>query len=197
MGGIPPERAAGTWNFLITQPIRGSSLLLVKWAVGAASLLAALLLAGIAAYLAAASRGMFNFPPIPEQYGLSEIHSGDTRTLLLKMVTSACVGFLAFYSLLFAAMIRARNELHAGLAGVLLTILVAAWAIQYALADRVYEGARGTVVWCSSLLNPLSPLLFQFEQNPAWHWLAVVLSLSIWVGVPILVWVRRDRRAAI
>ena len=197
MGAVPPERAAGTWHFLTVQPVPLSRLLIVKWAVGAASLLLALMLAGAAAYVAAASRGAFDLPPTPVIHRLGGMHTGDTAGLLLSMVGSACAAFLAFYSLLFAAMLKARNELHAGLAGILLTIVVIAWAAQYPMIviRHAYTEDRATFAWYSSLLNPLSPLMFQFEDNRAMHLVALAVSPLLWAGLPILIWHRRDREA--
>lgn len=193
MGAVPPERAAGTWHFLTVQPMRLSRLLIVKWAVGAASLLMALLLAGVAAYLAALSRGAFDFPPTPVMHRLGGILGGDTTGLVLSMVGSACSAFLAFYSLLFAAMLKARNELHAGLAGILLAIVVIAWAAQYPLIGQFYNAERATVVWYFSLINPLSPLLFQFEAHRPMHLLALAVSPLLWAGLPIFIWHCRER----
>jgi ABC-type transport system involved in multi-copper enzyme maturation permease subunit len=195
MGAVPPERAAGTWQFLIVQPVRISRLLLVKWAIGAASLLIALILAGFAAYLAAWSRGVFGLSYPPLELHISLMQAGDSRAVVLNMVGSACAAFIAFYSLLFVAMLRARNELHAGIAGMLLTLVVMAWAAQYPMIGHMYVGERATVLWYATLLNPLSPLLFQFEQGIAFHVLSLIVAPMIWVGIPILLWVRRDRRA--
>lgn len=193
MGAVPPERAAGTWHFLVTQPMSLGRIIVVKWSVGALGLLATMILSGVAAYLAAKSRGEISWPPqVIEEV---PILRGDTSTLLFSFIGSACSGYLALYSVLFAAMLRARNELHAGLAGILLTIVILAWAAQYPMIGNVYHGATATAAWCFSLLNPLSPLFLQFEKKRWTHNLSMAWSPLIWSGVPILIWFRRKREA--
>ncbi len=207
MGAVPPERAAGTWHFLVTQPMSFGRIVIVKWAVGAASLVLTLLLAGIAAHVAEARH---NVPPAEQFYskimGKALLPRGalvwdasygfayaGSDAYLVCMVASACVGYLALYSFLYWRMLRARNELHAGLAGILLTIVIIAWAAQYPMIGRFYQGEVAVVAWVSSLINPLSPIMFQFELYPFTHALALFLTPILWVCIPILRWRRRIR----
>lgn len=208
MGAVPPERSAGTWHFLITQPMSLGRIVIVKWAVGATGLVATLLLAGVVSYLVAMSRGLPATPPsyfaavMSEFAGAREVRMWNATIpmilaspihFLVSMVVSACVAYLALYSLLFWAMLKARNELHAGLAGILLTIVILAWAAQFPLIDRVYQGDVAKMAWVSSLANPLSPIMFQFEFSLVTHALAIMSALLIWVGIPLRSWLHRVR----
>ncbi|MBI5763534.1 MAG: hypothetical protein HZA51_08435 [Planctomycetes bacterium] len=195
MGAVPPERASGTWHFLVTQPVPFGRLLIVKWAVGAAALLSTLILAGAAAYAAERSHGNFAWPPFPDKHVDLPILQGKTSTLVLSMVGTACAAFLTLYSFMFAAMLKARTELHAGLAGILLTIVILAWAAQYPMIGWVYHDEVATVAWFSSLINPLSPLMFQFKENRTMHALALTMTPLVWVGIPVVRWLRRMREA--
>lgn len=206
MGPVPPEKSDGTWPFLCAQPVRQGELIAVKWATGALGLVAALLLAGGAAYVAAVSRGLFESQPMPvittdaPNISGSWIHGEDTPLLLIKVVASACSAFVAFYSLLFVAMVRARNELHAGLAGMLLALLVIAWSFQYPLSlseSFVSNPLLRSILWYSSLLNPLSPLLFLAERTTVHHVVAVITAPALWIGVPVIYRRYRDRKGAL
>ena len=122
----------------------------------------------------------------------------DSPQLLLRIVITACAAFLSFYSLLFVVMNRARSELHAGLAGILATIVVIAWASQFpaSLGDALnaYPSLKSAAYY-SSLVNPLCPLFLMTDSSSSKQWLAVVLVPMLWAGLPILHWMRRDPRA--
>jgi hypothetical protein len=213
MGPVPPEKAEGTWHFLTSKPMRHGELMIAKWATGAIGLVTSLVLAGIAAYFAARSRGLFDLPRAPEGWSMvgevisetreapaSEplIIAQDSPQLLLRIVITACAAFLSFYSLLFVVMNRARSELHAGLAGILATIVVIAWASQFpaSLGDALnaYPSLKSAAYY-SSLVNPLCPLFLMTDSSSSKQWLAVVLVPMLWAGLPILHWMRRDPRA--
>lgn len=208
MGAVPPERAAGTWHFLVTQPMSFGRIVIVKWAVGAAGLVLTLLLAGFAAYILAADRDPSTFSPeislnhykatLPPNTTILWEATGKIAYLnpsvfLIGTVVSACLGYLALYSFLYWWMLRARNELHAGLAGILLTVVTLAWAAQYLLIGKIYEGPVAQAAWVSTLLNPLSPLIFLFQPYLFFHALALILSPAVWVCIPVFRWRRRIR----
>lgn len=193
MGAVPPERAAGTWHFLVTQPMSFGRIVIVKWAVGALSLVATLIIAGLAAFAATIGHGV---PPAPPR--VSDLHVvygvyDNPDFLMTSMVVSACSGYFAMYSFLFWAMLRAKSELHAGLAGVLLTIVILAWAAQYPISQGdLLARPVASLAWALSLANPLSPVLFHFEHSLLWHGFSLLFAPFAWAGIPILRWRNRS-----
>ncbi len=199
MGSVATERADGTWDFLRAQPIGPARILRLKWLVGAGQLVAALLIAGGAAHLAAWSRGLFELTPPPEwaRPNASPIGLlGTSAASLWMLVLSSTVAMLAWYTVLFFVLTRARNELHAGLGGVLLTIACVAWMLQYpsSLVDSTgFVGIEAKhILWMSSLLNPLSPLVFITERALP-HGLAFATALVLWIAGPLLLVGRLER----
>ena len=214
MGSVATERADGTWAFYTARPIRRATILRVKWLVGTGYLTIALLLAGAAAHAAAASRGLFDVAALPEDLrGIypTILPDGNSAVWLWTVVGLAIVSFLALYTVLFFVLTRARNELNAGLGGVLLTMVCLAWLIQYSFAREAgieLDMSNGwnqeqmityktviTGLWYSSLLNPLSPLVFVFEP-PGNRWLAVCVATLVWIAGPLWLAGRLERRGA-
>ena len=203
MGSVATERADETWDFLRAQPIGPARILRLKWLVGAAYLVVAFLVAGGAAHLAAWSRGLFDLAPPPEwvwPYTSSPlVLLGTSAGSLWMLVLSSMTAMLALYTVLFFVLTRARDELHAGLGGVLLTIACLAWILQYRYsisADGVVAGIPlKNILWTSSLLNPLSPLVFSGEPALP-RCLAFASALVLWVAGPLLVvgWLERRGR---
>ena len=172
MGSVATERADRTWTFLTAQPIRRAHVLRIKWLVGAIYLLVAFLIAGAAAHAAALSRGVFDIEPLPAhlwdiQFTVP-IATADSAGWLWGLVALSMVAMLAWYTVLFFILTRARDELHAGLGGVLLTLACLAWLLQYWMShgDRSWLGdGWHWTLWISSLLNPLSPIAFLLEPT--------------------------------
>ena len=187
MGSVATERADGTWSFYTARPIRRVDILRAKWLIGAAHLTVALLLAGIAAHLAAFSRGLFDVtapPPLSAPELRMLFSTGNSAGWLWMMVLLAWASLLAWYTVLFFVLTRARNELHAGLGGVLLTLACLAWLLQLPMAyeeGRWVDSPIARGLWASSLVNPLSPLAFGVLPTAA-KWLAVAIALPLWVG---------------
>ena len=198
MGSVATERADGTWHFLRAQPIAAAHILRVKWLVGAVDLVITFLIAGSAAYLAAWSRGLFDLPPPPANLGpqfTGALPLGNSAAWLWTLVLLALVSMLAWYTVLFFILTRARNELHAGLGGILLTLACLAWLLQYPLSDTATsdgERALANALWTSGLLNPLSPIVFIFE-SAACQLLAAAIALLLWTAGPVWLIGRLDR----
>jgi hypothetical protein len=189
MGSVATERADGTWPFLRARPVGAASVLRIKWLVGAANLAAAFLIAGAAAYMAAWSRGLFDLPPPPADLGprfTGVLPCGNSAAWLWGLVLLSLTSMLAWYTVLFLVLTRARDELHAGLGGLLLTIACLAWLLQYP-ASKVpsgWEPSFQKALWISALLNPLSPVVFLAEPPP-YRLLAVGIALLFWTIGPL------------
>ncbi len=187
MGNVAAERDAGTWRFLLAQPVTRANLLRTKWLVGAAFVAGMYLLAGAAAHLAAASRGIFDMPA-PQTIGgkvLQDWISTNSAAWLWNVVGSAAVSMLAWYTVLFFVLTRARNELHAGLGGLLLSLTLVVWAFQYPITRGLefMADVRG-VLWYTSLLNPAAP--FMAIAEPAAVRAAVfVIVIGVWIVFPV------------
>ncbi len=202
-GSVATERADGTWDFLVARPIELGSLLRSKWLVGAAALLAGLLLATVAAHVAAESRNLFRLPAPPAApRGLSAplVQMWESRSAggLWSAAGAASVALLAWYTTLFLLLTRARNELHAGLGGLLLTIAALAWLVQFTFAhDPEINATWRCVLWQSCMLNPLAAGVFAFDR-PAAFALAVALALLLWIATPVWVMgrIRLDGRVS-
>lgn len=199
MGSVATERDDETWDFLIARPIDRARILRLKWLVGAVYLVAALLIAGVAAHAAAASRGLFSIAPVPpdlaEQFP-SLVPPGNSAGWMWTLVLLSAVSMLAWYTVLFFLLTRARNELHAGLGGVLLTLACLAWLLQYPMSRTLtYSSDAVTphVLWTCALFNPLSPIAFLFE--PAmYRLLTVLIALLVWTLGPLWLIGRLERR---
>ncbi len=193
MGNVASERADGTWAFLTAQPAARSTLLRGKWLIGAAQLLAILLLAALAAYFAALSRGVFDLPPPPDYVvqgggGGGFFAGSHSAAWLWRISLAAAVSMLAWYSGLFFILTRARTELHAGLGGVLLSLVVIVWAPQYPASwyqdAPAWGGASLLIFRATSIVNPLAPL-FSLADSVAMHLGVCGLALAVWVGLPL------------
>jgi hypothetical protein len=195
MGSVATERADGTWHFLRAQPIAAARILRIKWLVGAVNLVVTFLIAGGAAYLAARTRGLFDLLPPPANLGpqfAGKLPFGNSAAWLWALVLLSLVSMLAWYTVLFFILTRARNELHAGLGGILLTLAGLAWLMQYPLMLHGVQ-ENGGVLWVSGLLNPLSPIAFSFFESAACQLLAVAIALLLWTAGPVWLIGRLDR----
>ncbi len=191
MGSVATERADGTWPFLVARPIRRATVLRVKWLAGAIGLVASFMIAAAAAHWAASSRHLFSLPPVPPEVRAvapNMVPEGNSAAWLWGIAGLSTVSMLAWYTTLFFLLTRARDELHAGLGGILLTLGAIAWALQY-----LFSGAAGfyhdwpsvqRVFWVSSLLNPISPLVFSFDSHIA-QALALAWALLFWTAGPV------------
>ncbi len=193
MGNVAAERDAGTWRFLLAQPVARANLLRAKWLVGAAFVASMYLIGGAAAHVAAESRGIFDLPQVPNVGAktMETIVGGNSAAWLWNVVASAGVSMLAWYTALFFVLTRARNELHAGLGGLLLSIALLVWALQYlgSQASELGSNVRG-LFWYMSMLNPAAPLLAIAE--PAVVRLAVFeIAIGVWIIFPVWVIGRR------
>lgn len=205
MGPVATEREDGTWGFLLSQPASRATILHAKWLMGALYLTAALLIAGGAAHVAADSRGVFDLPPAPPEIqrlrympGYGYVNSLDetatprppalvTPRRLWSMTGLSLISMLALYTLLFTILTRARNELHAGLGGMLVALAVMIWLLQYPLLYATDWAGPDALpaFWFATLLNPLSPLMFM-NESALMQVIAVGVSLSLWVAA--LLW---------
>lgn len=191
MGSVATERQDGTWAFLCAQPAGPARILRTKWMVGAVQLALAFLIAGLAAHLAAWSRGLYDLPLPPRGAGWG-LGLGNSVEALWRFVTTALVSMLAWYTVLFFILTRARNELHAGLGGLLLTIAALAWLLQYGVR-REHDTVLSGVFWVSALLNPLSPLPFLLGESWPLTLLAPVVAMFLWIVGPIWLAGRLER----
>ena len=200
MGSVATERADRTWEFLRAQPLGPAAILRTKWLVGAGNLAVALLAAGCAAHAAAWSRGLFDLPAppiygnrdVPASLGFLLVNSGET---LWTLVAFSLVSLLAWYTVLFFILTRARNELHAGLGGVALTLACLAWLLQYSAAHFEVDWLGHSVanaLWTSALINPLSPLVFVLDP-PGYRLLATGVSVLVWIVGPLWLAGRLER----
>lgn len=193
MGSVATERADGTWPFLMAQPLGRATVLRTKWAVGAVHLVAAFLLAGCAAHWAAWSRDLFRLQAVPIEYalqmGVTAVPGGNSPGWLWSTTCLATISMLAWYTVLFFLLTRARNELHAGLGGMLLTLAVLIWLAQYGMA-QVPLGATGfsagvwRLFWFTGIVCPLSPLA-SFVQPWFVKVIACALAAGLWIGAPL------------
>jgi hypothetical protein len=190
MGSVATERADGTWPFLIAQPLRRATILRTKWAVGAVHLVSAFLLAGAAAHWAAWSRGLFTLPewPLPRR-DTPFPPGGNSAAFVWGVVLLATVSMLAWYTVLFFILTRARNELHAGLGGLLLTLVALLALAQLGFAhmspDECFFTDRvRTVFWITGLLNPLSPLAALADPRHI-QVLASGIAVTLWTAAPV------------
>lgn len=197
MGSVATERADGTWRFLRAQPIAAARILRIKWLVGALNLILTFLIAGVAAYLAARSRGLFELARPPAELGpqfTGIVALGNSAAWLWTLVLLALVSMLAWYTVLFFVLTRARNELHAGLGGILLTLACLAWLLQYPTSMELarWDSEVLHVFWIYALLNPLSPIAFLFE-SAACQLLATAIALLVWTAGPLCLVGRLER----
>lgn len=196
MGSVATEREDGTWEFLRARPVGTATLLRAKWLIGALNLVVAFAVAGTTVYWAAHSRRLFALPTPPgvelEPRLLASL--GQTVQSLWLLVSVSLVAMLAWYTVLFFILTRARNELHAGLGGVLLTLAALAWMLQYPASRAVWfsDPAVRTVLWTSALLNPWSPVVFILE-SPVWQAVSVGVAFVLWIAVPLWLVGRLER----
>lgn len=201
MGSVATERQDGTWPFTLSQPIPRPTILRVKWLIGALNLLIALLFSGLAVTWAAWSRNLYALdgPPAWLTERVSIITDNPNSALWTwRIIVLSCVSLLSLFTVLFFLLTRARNELHAGLGGILLTFIILAWLLQY-LSVRHTGGAFGGLhawekaFWYSALINPLSPIAFMFESLRV-QACAVTLSVTLWTILPLTLIGAADRR---
>ena len=201
MGSVATERADGTWSFLRAQPLATADILRAKWLLGAACLAFAFLVAACAAHLAAWSRGLYDLTPPPAyvwaRTALPPLRwmLGNSAAAMWTVVGLSLTSMLAWYTVLFVILTRARDELHAGLGGILLTLASLAWLLQYP-ASRVDVGwgdaTRVNLFWTSVLCNPLSPVVFVWESAES-RAVAVGVALLVWTAGPLWLVGRLER----
>ncbi|HVP12896.1 MAG TPA: ABC transporter permease subunit, partial [Phycisphaerae bacterium] len=155
MGPVATERADRTWGFLIAQPVSRADVLLAKWRAGLYQVLGIMAIATAAGALALWSRGFRITPVSYYQIGpsdgplqtLSKWLAGNgvrnyeiayttavTHPVLWLCVVSvvSTAALVCWYTPLFFILSRGRSEFSAGLGGILLTIAVHIWLLQFA-----------------------------------------------------------------
>lgn len=197
MGTVATEREDNTWDFLVAQPVSRKMLLRAKWQVSAAILLGSFLLATLTALLAAISRGLFILAAPPgvliDESGFASY--SDAAFRLLWGIGACLAASLAFHAVLVALLARARTELHAGIGGILLTVVAVAWMLQHASGSTPLPG--GEAFWqpitrVTFALSPLSPLYFCTE--PGLFGLITLALAAAWVVCSVL-WIDRFAEA--
>lgn len=193
MGTVATEREDGTWPFLRSQPVSAAVILRAKWRMSAAILIASFLIAAFAAYWAARSRGLFDLPPPPARYvtqpGFG--YFGGGRNALLWTIGVCLAGSLALHAVLVAVLSRARSELHAGIGGILVTIVAIAWLLQGAAGSVLLPGGEAPwqrVFRVTYTLSPLSPLASY--DGPSVIAIAAIAAAIAWV-VCSVTWIDR------
>ena len=104
---------------------------------------------------------------------------------LVTTISLAC-----WYTPLFFLLTRARHEFTAALGGIFLTIALLVWLIE--LPAGISKGYTATisfyqaVLFCTGLLNPLSPLVIGFSEAYA-PFLPVLLlaQIGLWIALPV------------
>ncbi len=200
MGSVATERQDRTWHYLLARPIARPTILRVKWLVGAGGLLGCLLLAALAAHLAAGSRGIFDFQPMSQpQYTQSgALHSQPLSTgsaaYLWWTLTRAAFAMLGWYTVLFFILARARDELHAGLGGLIISVGALCWLAQHAVLHFWPTGwpvLLREALRVVAYLNPLTPLYF-YDEGPTPVVLLSMAVCSAWVVAGV--WLLPGRR---
>jgi hypothetical protein len=180
------DRAQGTWVFVASLPVRPADVYRVKWSSGAFQLLALFLVAGGAAFLAAASRGMLDAVAIPERARrhMGGLHPEGNQTLWLALVVlSVAVSFLAWYTTLFFLLTRAQSETQAYAGAALLSAVMIIWMI-HGLGLLMDAQEFSTIVSVSVLVHPLSPMLTLTDPVPQRAG-AFGTAIVVWTILPV------------
>jgi len=182
---LPSEKTHGTWPFLCALPIDRRRVLLAKWLSGAASITAMYAVTVLAGCVTALAVGI-------------------DAAWMAASAAPICVSMLAYHTLFFVTLPRARNELDAAMAALALAVITALWSI-YATDDSLWIKLPG-------LLAPGAPMTLHLstqsqlppEDAPAAilgvHPVIVstVLTALLWIAAPVA-WLarpiaRRDER---
>ena len=202
MGFVAAEKADRTWAFLVAQPVSRAAILRAKWALGLLQLVGMLAIATACGVLAMWSRGFYEYHVLWAD-DPRRISDSFSKWLIVRLgdhpgVWVAQVGLVSivalscWYTALFLVLARARNEFEAGLAGLLLTILLHLWLLVAIVllnvhrSDLAYQDWRAIPILAAGHLNPLSLLLMPFNPNSPRGWpLCLPLNLLVWVCLPI------------
>lgn len=185
VGTVATERAEGTLEFLLTQPVSRNELLLAKWKNGLIQIVGMLSVATLAGQLAFYSRGirMLPFEKIDAFSKFLDVLNPQATHPLRWLAAFAFVAILALlccYSILFFVLLRARNEAEAALVGVLTMIGLHIWLSQIAISPD----GKNPLFWIG-LLNPVS--VFMLINNPnLLHLVPIVCLIQtvIWLLIP-------------
>ena len=118
IGPIGSERASGTWRHLRALPAPCATIILAKWLFGVLSVVAIVLLATLAGWLA--GRGLF----VPTQW-------------LLKSGLLAAFALGGWYTVVLLATLRSRNEYEAAMMVLSVSIIGILW---FLVAAMPWEG---------------------------------------------------------
>jgi len=217
MGPVAAERSDRTWEFLVAQPVSRAQVLMAKWRAGLVQLVGIMAIATSAGALALASRGVRVLPEHGSldlskrvYEGMSGLSPGETE-MFLRIVNVlqgapvshpvlwlclvglvSTVALACFYTPLFFILSRARNEFHAGLGGILLTIAVHIWLGQFVVVSLGSEW-----LLLPALLNPIAPLvLMRRPDTAAILPVVVVIHVMLWIIIPCVI-VRLTARKAV
>ena len=196
MGSVASERADRTWEFLTVQPVSRARLLRAKCVMGLAQLTGMMAIATLAGTAAMASRGFRRMPELSDynyQWHLSyfSLLSG-THPLQTVGVFAlvATISLACWYTPLFLLLTRARQEFTAALGGIFLTIALLVWLMELPVGISKYYittiSPYQVALFCSGLLNPLSPLVVGFSEAFA-PFLPVLLlaQIGLWIALPV------------
>jgi hypothetical protein len=198
MGSVASERADRTWEFLTVQPVSRAQVLRSKWMMGLAQLAGMMVIATLAGMAAMASRG---FRRVPKEFAYDNFSNVRNLSHLLTgahpletigvFALVATISLACWYTPLFFLLTRARQEFTAALGGISLTIALLVWLIQLLPAGKSWDFERTVTLYqaalfCTGLLNPLSPLVVAFPGVFA-PLLPVLLlaQAGLWIVLPV------------
>jgi hypothetical protein len=197
MGSVASERADRTWEFLTVQPVSRAQVLRVKWAMGLAQLAGMMAIATTAGMIAMASHGFRRWPEFEYEeiryrsnffHLLTGAHPLQTIAVFALVAT---ISLACWYTPLFFLLTRARQEFTAALGGIFLTIALLVWLIQLLPAGGLTAfGATVSfyhaALFCTGLLNPLSPLVVGFSEAFAPFLPSLLLAqIGLWIILPV------------
>jgi hypothetical protein len=212
MGPVAAERADRTWEFLVSQPVSRAEILVAKWRMGLIQLLGMMAIATTAGLLALWSRGFYGQTTLHDGRSLSTARHDEfyaeaaiewavthPAIWLCALAATATISMACLYTPLFLLLTRARSEFTAALGGIMLTIVVHAWLIQFGVF--VYEVGRvglssALSPFVTAALNPLSPLLLAVAPAKSvwWPWSVLVhlaIHIALWIVLPV--WIVRHK----
>jgi hypothetical protein len=193
MGPIAKERSDDTWSFLTAQPVETAVIVRTKWLFGALGIAAVYFITAGAIAVAALSRDLFTLPTPPEHatwhYETLASQMSHSPAALWLVVGLSFTTALSVYSLLVVILMRARNELTAGLGGVLVCIVLLLWLSQFFFssgeAGTADSSAIADIFWYTSLANPFAPLVSVWNEQTTTVVLAVAAAV-FWTAAPLL-----------
>ena len=200
-GPVAGERSAGTWTFLLAQPVTRSNLLVAKWLVALGQLLGIIALAALAGGAAILSRGGSGSltalaDPGEEVFkhwqSVFDWATAHPVGWLFVVAAAAAVSLSCWLTGLCFVLARGRNEFAAGLGGILLTILLHAWLLVG--IGMIAGGGETALTWLPrplgvvvASLNPLAPLFMALSPElHRWFVPAVLVNLVVWIVLPVL-----------